>query len=561
VEFQPVVEVGPRTLDGLALASAPGRTAILGNVVDAGGCTPSWNGRADVTDERVTEAVRDARARGGELTVSFGVPFGSSAPDELALGCPTSAAAVAAHLDVIDHLGVESVDFLVDTARETDSTVDRRNDVIAAVQRQADAGTTALRSSFTLTVGADGLDDTAIDLLRSARAAGVSLNRLNLLVGGQTEPDGWRGDTADLVITAAARSQERLAEVWPEMDATQRWALLGIMPVIGDVNGRGWRFTVEDARTLRGFARTRGIGALSMWAAGRDAPCTGDAPGGAAGCSGLDEEPGAFGVALGDLGAAKGRPEPTSTTSPRSSTTSTVATPAVTVAPFPVPGTTIPRPAGPPGRGGVGRPTPVGPVGAGGGATGQGVPPAPGGAGDPSGWGPIAPGGPSTPTAPPEGRPANPGTNPGTTPPTSTPPNPPPRGSVPSKTVPTPAPSSTVPPTNPHGTVPSSAPTTSVPPTQPPGTAPPTTRPGPTTPATFATTRLTTSSWETGHCSVITVRNVGGTAGAWSVWFDPAGRVVSAWSARISGNVATGDDWNAVLSPGAATSFGWCADY
>jgi chitinase len=51
------------------------------------------------------------------------------------------------------------------------------------------------------------------------------------------------------------------------------WRKIGATPMIGQNDVVGEVFTLEDAKAFNEFARTQGVGRMSMWSANRDTPC------------------------------------------------------------------------------------------------------------------------------------------------------------------------------------------------------------------------------------------------------------------------------------------------
>jgi endoglucanase len=78
------------------------------------------------------------------------------------------------------------------------------------------------------------------------------------------------------------------------------------------------------------------------------------------------------------------------------------------------------------------------------------------------------------------------------------------------------------------------------------------------------TTVKITSSWETGYCADVDVKNTGTNAEVWKVSFSIEGVVNQMWNATYTQAAAAvsaqGQNWNNVVDPGATVSFGFCAN-
>ena len=90
--------------------------------------------------------------------------------------------------------------------------------------------------------------------------------------GSAPNPEGQMGAYA---IQSATSLHGQLAPIFPSLSAAQRWALVGVTPMIGQNDAPSERFYVTDAQQLRTEARAKGYGRLAMWSADRDKACPG----------------------------------------------------------------------------------------------------------------------------------------------------------------------------------------------------------------------------------------------------------------------------------------------
>lgn len=76
-------------------------------------------------------------------------------------------------------------------------------------------------------------------------------------------------------------------------------------------------------------------------------------------------------------------------------------------------------------------------------------------------------------------------------------------------------------------------------------------------------TRTTQSSWPTGYCDDVTVKNTGTAAVDWAIELPVEGTINNAWNSQYQASGMTvrftGVAWNARLEPMASASFGFCA--
>ncbi|KUL40721.1 glycoside hydrolase family 18 protein [Actinoplanes awajinensis] len=86
---------------------------------------------------------------------------------------------------------------------------------------------------------------------------------------------------------AAEAVHADLATVWPDRDDDDRYAMLGVTPMIG-VNDTGGTTTTADAAYLLGWAGQKGLGFVRFWSVNRDNGDCGDGSVDAA-CSGITQ--------------------------------------------------------------------------------------------------------------------------------------------------------------------------------------------------------------------------------------------------------------------------------
>ncbi|OIJ65673.1 cellulose binding domain-containing protein [Streptomyces mangrovisoli] len=276
------------------LVSAANSTGVknfnLAFVTDGGGCTPKFGGVSDLTADGVASQIGALRAKGGDVRVSFGGASGT----ELATSCSSVDALAAAYGKVIDTFKLTKVDFDVEGAASANTAANtRRNQAIAKLQAQHPD----LDVSFTLPVLPSGLTQDGVNLLADAKTNGVKTSAVNIMA--MDYGPSFTGDMATLAEQAATATQAQIKSVLGLGDSAA-WKALAITPMIGVNDVSSETFTVADASTLVTFAKSKGIGWLSMWSAARDQQCAGGAKGTAdATCSSIVQDKFAFMKAFG----------------------------------------------------------------------------------------------------------------------------------------------------------------------------------------------------------------------------------------------------------------------
>lgn len=296
VSFAPYVDVTlTPTLHFEDPSVQPASSVILGFIVadPADPCRPSWGtfygldaaGRALDLDRRIVRL----RERGGSAIVSFGGAFN----DELATVCEDDKALDAAYGDVIDRYHTTIVDFDIEGAALGDTKANRRRaESIARVQAERPN----LKVWLTVPITTGGVPDVVVDLIDSMLDAGVGLGGVNAMTMN------YNTLAADVRLRDA--NEAALVALWRQLDSAYRragttltepevWQRIAATPMIGQNDVASERFTIDDARALRRFAASVGLGRLSMWSANRDHPCGASTSDGRVSntCSGVDQKP------------------------------------------------------------------------------------------------------------------------------------------------------------------------------------------------------------------------------------------------------------------------------
>lgn len=269
-------------------AGSPDTYNLAFVVADGDACTPVWGGSAAATDPAVLSRVAALTSSGADVRVSFGGAAGT----EAALACDNSQELADAYGEVLDAVGATKADFDIEGDALTDTaSVTRRNEALHLLQQERDLDVT-----YTLPVMPDGLEASGTAVLDDAVAEDVDVSAVNIMAMNYSSSHD--GDMSDYAEQAASAAHDQIADVFGLSDA-KAWRALHITVMIGVNDVAGETFTLADAASLRSFARRRGAGALSLWAAFRDRPCTDEDTSEASdSCSGVAQEAGEFAEAL-----------------------------------------------------------------------------------------------------------------------------------------------------------------------------------------------------------------------------------------------------------------------
>ena len=298
VPYSPYVDATNWPTPDLVQTAAARSTRELTLAFIVSGSTPcraSWGGYYDRDAKFMTAQIAALRAAGGDVIMSFG----GAANQELALTCTTVQALADEYQAVIDAYQLTSIDFDIEGAATNDAaSVQRRSAAIAILQQRARAANRKLDVTLTLPVMPYGLTPDGLAVVRSAVNAGVVLSSIDIMTMdyGLGSAQGKMGIWA---IEAATSTHNQIAPLYPTLSSAQRYALVGVIPMIGQNDILGEIFTLSDAAYVRSQATTLGLARIAIWSASRDQPCP-EGPNTRAqdNCSSVAAPAGAFSKAL-----------------------------------------------------------------------------------------------------------------------------------------------------------------------------------------------------------------------------------------------------------------------
>jgi hypothetical protein len=263
----PYVDMGLLSGGGTTLA----QLASAGNVksytlafVTSAGCKASWFNAFDPRGKQFGDQITALRAAGGDVKVSFGGATGI----ELATACTDVKALQAEYQAVVSAYDLKYIDLDIEGAAVADpTTIARRSTALAALQK-ANPG---LKISLTLPVLPEGLTEDGLNVVRSAKNAGVDLDLINIMA-----MDYGRSaqDYGDLAISAVKSTKDQVKSIYGNGDAAA-FKMVGVTPMLGKNDDNG-TFNQGDARDVVAFANANHLGFVSFWETNRDRnACTG----------------------------------------------------------------------------------------------------------------------------------------------------------------------------------------------------------------------------------------------------------------------------------------------
>jgi hypothetical protein len=265
VPLAPYIDMGSWPTPLLSqVASASGVRSYTLAFITASACKAMWFNAYDPRSGWQLDEINRIRAAGGDVKISFGGASGI----ELAQACTDVNALTAEYQAVVSAYSLRYIDFDIEgSASAEPASIARRNQAMVRLQ----ASNPNLRISLTLPVLPEGLTADGLNVVRSARDAGVNIDLVNIMA-----MDYYRtGDYGDFAVQAANNTFAQLKSLYPSRTDAQVWRMLGVTPMLG-VNDDQHVFDQNDARQLVTSAASRHFGMLAFWEVTRDRnACTG----------------------------------------------------------------------------------------------------------------------------------------------------------------------------------------------------------------------------------------------------------------------------------------------
>ncbi|HTX01437.1 MAG TPA: chitinase [Acidimicrobiales bacterium] len=278
--FAPYVDVtASPTYQFQVPADEPARQVVLGFVTAAGrtSCTPSWGG--DTLAQAAQSLSLDTRlAELRQEGVGAVVSFGGQAGTDLAVACDDQARLVTAYQSVIARYQANTIDLDIEGGAETDfAAVKRRAEAIRALQLAAEQAHSQLSIWLTLPVERSGLDGAGISVVTQMLRDKVRIAGIDVMAMDYGPAVSDMGAAAEQALWA---THAQLASLYPRygvrLSAAQLFHTMGVTVMIGQNGDPGERFSLADASTLEGFARSEHLGRVSIWSLNRDSECGSD---------------------------------------------------------------------------------------------------------------------------------------------------------------------------------------------------------------------------------------------------------------------------------------------
>jgi chitinase len=290
------------------LGSSATRDAVLSFIVSSptDACTPTWGGAYTMDQANSSLDLERRIARLKQQDGSVAISFGGLKNDELAVKCTDHDELKQAYLSVIERYDIDTIDLDLELQGLTDSeAADRRAKVIAEIQKERRAKGKNLAVWATLPVAPQGLTIDGTNAISQLLEGGVDLTGVNVMTmdyGGSLEKGQSMLDGSKNALINTHRQLGILYQrAGIQLSSATIWSKLGATPMIGQNDVPEEIFSLEDAKGLNEFVRSKNMGRMSMWSANRDGQCGGnyvDTQVVSDSCSGIEQDKQDFAITL-----------------------------------------------------------------------------------------------------------------------------------------------------------------------------------------------------------------------------------------------------------------------
>jgi chitinase len=290
------------------IGATSNKDAVLSFIVSSqsDNCTPAWGGSYTLDQAQssldLDRRIARLQQQGGNVAVSFGGLINN----ELAVKCSDAASLVKAYSSVVERYDTTMIDLDLEGAGLTNKDAGaRRATAIAKLQSERRAAGKKLAVWVTLPVTPQGLSEDGTNAVAQLLSKGVDIAGINAMTMDYGQSlDGK--PMLEATENALTQTQRQLAILYRKagvkLSDRALWFKIGATPMIGQNDTLDEVFTLDDAKGLNAFARSHGVGRLSMWSVNRDITCGSnyiDIRRVSSSCSGIKQDGKSFAALLG----------------------------------------------------------------------------------------------------------------------------------------------------------------------------------------------------------------------------------------------------------------------
>ena len=260
-----------------SVMSATGiRYFTLAFILSDGGCNPKWDGSRALTGGNDQSKINAIRAAGGDVVVSIGGWSG----DKLGEKCSSASALAGAYQKVINAYHLKAIDIDIEATEFSNGTVRKR--VVDAL-KTVKTNNAGLKTYVTFGTTPSGPDSSGVDLIKKGAAAGLANDGWTIM---PFDFDGHSGTMGAATVSAANGLEKAVKSAYGYSDSVA-YTKIGISSMNGKTDESDETVTLNDFKTILGYAQQHHIARLTFWSINRDRACGSGSDGDS--CSGVSQ--------------------------------------------------------------------------------------------------------------------------------------------------------------------------------------------------------------------------------------------------------------------------------
>lgn len=227
-------------------------------ILSNGYCNPQWDGQRGLTGGVDQSTINMVRQKGGGIIPSFGGYSGN----KLNESCSSAGELANAYQKVINTYGFKAIDIDIEASAYNSGTVQQRTiDALKTIQ----ANNPGIIVYVTIGTGQNGPDTGMINRAARSGFRPTAWTIMPFDFGGQGQ------NMADLTKRAAGGLHNALKNAYGYGDS-EAYRHMGISSMNGKTDV-GETVTLNDFRSILGYAQSHHLARLTFWSTNRDRPC------------------------------------------------------------------------------------------------------------------------------------------------------------------------------------------------------------------------------------------------------------------------------------------------
>ncbi|MET7622601.1 chitinase [Streptomyces sp. NPDC005408] len=227
-----------------------------------GGCNPKWDSSRALTGGTDQSAINAIRAKGGDVTVSFGGWSGT----KLEQKCSSASALAGAYQKVINAYKLKSIDIDIEADAFNSATVRQRTVDALKIIKTNNSG---VKVYITFGTTPTGPDANGKDLIKRGAAKGLNADAWAIM---PFDYDKGAVDMAATTKSAVDGLKSAVAGAYG-LSSDAAYRKVGFSSMNGKTDSAGETVTLNNFKSMISYAQSHHLARVSFWSVNRDRKC------------------------------------------------------------------------------------------------------------------------------------------------------------------------------------------------------------------------------------------------------------------------------------------------